>query len=81
VGYGHVGSQLSILAESVGMNVIFYDIEPRLALGNARACSSLDELLKKSLFVSVHVPGLPSTVNLIGEKEISTVCPSAYTDS
>ncbi len=73
MGYGHVGSQLSVLAEAVGMNVLFYDVEPRLAHGNARACSSLDELLEKSMFVSVHVPGSSSTVNLIGEPEISKV--------
>ena len=71
VGYGHIGSQVSILAESFGMNVFYYDIEKKLSLGNAKACSSLDELLKKSDIVTLHVPDTPLTRNMITRKELS----------
>merc|ERR1712070_1082869 len=71
IGYGHVGSQVSVLAESLGLKVVFYDVIPKMAMGNARSCQSLDELLGQSDFVTLHVPQLASTVDLIGAKEIA----------
>ncbi|MDZ4755229.1 MAG: phosphoglycerate dehydrogenase [Phycisphaerae bacterium] len=69
VGYGHIGSQLSVVAEAVGMNVLFYDLEERLALGNARKCRTLTELLTKSDVVSLHVDGRSENRHLIAERE------------
>ncbi|AFJ43954.1 phosphoglycerate dehydrogenase [Francisella orientalis] len=71
IGYGHIGMQLGILAESIGLNVIFYDIEEKLPLGNASAVESLETLLKNSDVVSLHVPQLPTTANMISAKELS----------
>lgn len=70
IGYGHIGSQVSVLAESIGMKVIFYDIEPKLSLGNAVKVTSLDILLKNSDIVSIHVPGSNQTKNLIDATKI-----------
>eukprot|EP01084_Bolivina_argentea_P085305 154168_1 len=78
VGYGHVGSQLSVLAESLGLKVIFYDIIPKLPLGNAIACSSMDELLKNSDYVSLHVPYTKATNEMISEKEILKMKKGSY---
>lgn len=69
IGYGNIGSQVSILAEALGMKVIFYDKVEKLALGNAKKCSSLDELLKNSDIITIHVDGKKENKNLIGEKE------------
>ena len=77
VGYGHIGSQLSILAESMGMQVIYHDLEERLALGNARKCRSLGELLGKADVVSLHVDGRPANRNLIGDRELRRMKPGA----
>ena len=71
IGYGNIGSQLSILAESLGINVIYYDALERLPLGNAKKVKNLTELLKISDIISVHVSGEKSNTNLIGEKEFS----------
>jgi len=71
VGYGHIGSQVSILAESLGMNVFYFDIEKKLNLGNAKSCSSLPELLSLSDIVTLHVPETELTKNMIGSKELS----------
>lgn len=71
VGYGHVGSQVSVLAEALSMRVIFHDIAPRLPLGNSRACRSLDELLRESDVVTLHVPATPATRGLIDEARLS----------
>ena len=71
VGYGHIGSQVSILAEAFGLKVIFYDVIKKLPLGNAQPFSNLDELLKKSDFVSLHVPETPGTTNMITEKQLA----------
>ncbi|MCB9752120.1 MAG: phosphoglycerate dehydrogenase [Myxococcales bacterium] len=71
VGYGHIGSQLSVLAEALGMHVIFYDIVNKLPLGNARACGSLDELLAASDFVSLHVPDTSLTRGMMGAAELA----------
>lgn len=69
VGYGNIGMQLSIMAESLGMRVCFYDVENKLPLGNAIQIRSLSQLLKQSDIVSMHVPELASTKNMIGERE------------
>ncbi len=71
IGYGHIGSQVSVLAESIGMRVIFYDVIPKLSLGNAKQVKTMDELLKKSDIVSLHVPGNNLSRNLISEKQMS----------
>ncbi|HEX4870587.1 MAG TPA: phosphoglycerate dehydrogenase, partial [Moraxellaceae bacterium] len=65
VGYGSIGSQLSVLAESLGMNVIYYDVVTKLPLGNARQVTSMDELLSTADVVTLHVPELPSTKNMM----------------
>jgi D-3-phosphoglycerate dehydrogenase len=70
IGYGHIGSQVSVLAESMGMKVIFYDVMSKLSLGNATPCRSMDELLKNSDIVSLHVPGNSETKNLINASRI-----------
>jgi len=69
IGYGNIGTQLSVLAESLGMEVYYYDVVEKLALGNAKKCSSMHELMKKADIVTVHVDGRKSNTNLIGEKE------------
>lgn len=70
VGYGHIGSQVSILAEALGMNVYYYDIVKKLSLGKAAACASLDELLTLTHIVTLHVPETELTKNMIGEREL-----------
>ena len=70
VGYGNIGTQVSVLAESMGMKVIFYDVLTKLPLGNAEAASSMDDLLQRSDVVSLHVPQLPSTKNIIKSREL-----------
>ncbi len=71
IGYGNIGAQLSVLAESLGLNVIYYDIEEKLALGNATKCSSLSELLERSDIISLHVDGRESNENMISHGEFS----------
>lgn len=78
VGYGHIGSQVSILAESLGLQVIFYDTVKKLPLGNAKATATLEELLVQSDFVTLHVPEVPETMNMIGTKEISKMKKGSY---
>lgn len=73
IGYGSIGSQLSVLAESLGMHVIFYDVITKLPLGNARQVHNLDELLGKSDIVTLHVPELASTKWMIGAKELAAM--------
>lgn len=70
VGYGNIGSQLSVLAESLGMRVVYYDVEAKLPMGNALYCASLKALLQQSDVVSLHVPELPTTKNMIGRTQI-----------
>lgn len=69
VGYGNIGSQLSILAEATGMNVQYFDLEEKLALGNAKRCDSLAQLLSTSNVISLHVDGRPENHLMIGQKE------------
>lgn len=71
IGYGHIGSQLSVIAESLGMRVYFYDIENKLPLGNAQQVRTLEELLTMSDVVSLHVPENSSTKNLMSEERIA----------
>jgi len=71
IGYGHIGTQIGVLAESLGMRVIFYDIEAKLSLGNARAVSSLDELLERADVVTLHVPETPSTQMMIKAPQLA----------
>lgn len=77
IGYGSIGTQLSVLAEALGMQVVFYDEAQRLALGNARCLGSIEEVLKLADFVSLHVDGRPGNRNLFGEKEFSLMKPGA----
>ncbi|HSM62693.1 MAG TPA: phosphoglycerate dehydrogenase, partial [Gillisia sp.] len=69
IGYGNIGSQLSVVAEAIGFDVYYYDVAEKLALGNATKCKSLDELLEKVDIVSLHVDGRKDNLNFIGEKE------------
>ncbi|TPX15149.1 uncharacterized protein E0L32_004707 [Thyridium curvatum] len=78
VGYGHIGSQLSVLAEAMGMSVIYYDIVTLMAMGKAQQVASLEELLNESDFVTLHVPATPETKNMIGAKEIQQMKNGAY---
>jgi D-3-phosphoglycerate dehydrogenase len=69
VGYGNIGTQLSVIAESLGMKVFYYDVEERLSLGNAVKCKSLKEVLEQADVISLHVDGRQSNANLIGQRE------------
>ena len=71
IGYGHIGTQIGLMAEHLGMRVVYYDIETQLPLGNARQLSSLDELLAGSDVVSLHVPETPSTKNMMDAARIA----------
>ncbi|HEX7700192.1 MAG TPA: phosphoglycerate dehydrogenase, partial [Kofleriaceae bacterium] len=77
VGYGHIGSQVGVLAESFGMRVVFFDIQAKLPMGNNRAVAKLDELLAESDFVTLHVPETPQTQNMIGHAELARMKPGA----
>lgn len=71
IGYGNIGSQLSVLAEALGMKVFYFDKVEKLALGNAQKCKTMKELLKKCDVVTIHVDGDPNNKNLFGEKEFA----------
>jgi D-3-phosphoglycerate dehydrogenase len=71
VGYGNIGSQLSVLAETLGMRVLFYDLEDKLALGNAEACGSLEELLERSEAVTLHVDGRLGNAGMFGDAQFA----------
>ncbi len=77
IGYGNIGTQLSVLAEALGMTVIFYDIQEKLALGNARRADSMQEVLSQADVVSIHVNGLESNRDLIGAEELTQMKPGA----
>lgn len=70
IGYGNIGSQVSVLAESLGMKILFYDVETKLPLGNAEDARSMKELLVRSDIVSLHVPETPHTKNLINKNNL-----------
>jgi D-3-phosphoglycerate dehydrogenase / 2-oxoglutarate reductase len=78
VGYGHIGSQVSVLAEAMGMRVIYFDIVPKLPLGNARAVRSLADLLQQADVVSLHVPATDQTEGMIGERELAMMKKGSY---
>lgn len=78
IGYGHIGQQVGLLAESLGLNVLFFDIIKKLPLGRARAVESVRELLGASDFVTLHVPGGSDTKNLIGREEIAQMKKGSY---
>lgn len=71
VGYGHIGTQIGVLAEQLGMQVVFHDIEAKLPLGNARALPSLDALLEVADVVTLHVPETPATQDMIGAPQLA----------
>ncbi|WP_315831648.1 phosphoglycerate dehydrogenase [Bradyrhizobium prioriisuperbiae] len=78
IGYGNIGSQLSYLAEAMGMRVIFYDHTDKLRHGNTEPASSLHELLAQSDVITLHVPETPATHGMIGRAEIEAIKPGAY---
>jgi D-3-phosphoglycerate dehydrogenase len=78
VGYGHIGTQLSVMAEALGMQVRFYDIVEKLAIGNARSTGSLDELLAVSDVVTLHVPETPQTRNMITAAKLKKMRKGAF---
>ncbi len=73
VGYGNIGTQLSVLAENLGMRVVFYDTADKLALGNARSCATMAELLGQSDVVTLHVDGRPSNKNFFGAEQFAAM--------
>jgi D-3-phosphoglycerate dehydrogenase / 2-oxoglutarate reductase len=77
VGYGNIGTQLSVLAEDLGMRVLFYDTADRLALGNAHRCESMDELLTNSDIVTLHVDGRASNNSFFGAAEFAKMRPGS----
>ena len=78
IGYGHIGTQVGVLAEALGMHVLFHDIETKLSLGNARAAVSLDDLLAQSDVVTLHVPETPATKDMFGAAQIAQMKPGAH---
>ena len=78
VGYGNIGAQLSVLAESLGMHVLFHDTLPRLPLGRAEACGSLKDLLARADVVSLHVPDTAETRWMVGAAEIRAMRPGSF---
>jgi len=77
IGYGNIGTQLSVLAENLGMSVVFYDTAEKLALGNARRASSLDELLETADVVTLHVDGRPGNAGFFGAPQIARMKPGS----
>ncbi|RSM59492.1 phosphoglycerate dehydrogenase [Actinoplanes sp. ATCC 53533] len=77
VGYGNIGTQLSVLAENLGMHVSFYDTADKLALGNAQRCASLDELLACSDVVTLHVDGRPGNLGFFGAEQFGKMRPGS----
>ncbi|WP_426664732.1 phosphoglycerate dehydrogenase [Rhodanobacter aciditrophus] len=73
IGYGHIGTQVGVLAEGLGMRVIFHDVETKLALGNAHAAASLHDLLQHADVVTLHVPETPATKMMFGAQEIAAM--------
>ncbi|KAI1809167.1 D-3-phosphoglycerate dehydrogenase 1 [Poronia punctata] len=78
VGYGHIGSQLSVLAEAMGMSVIYYDVVSLMALGTARQVPTLKALLSQADFVTLHVPELPETKNMISATQLAQMKDGSY---
>jgi D-3-phosphoglycerate dehydrogenase / 2-oxoglutarate reductase len=78
VGYGHIGRQVGVLCEMLGMRVVFYDHTTKLPMGNNHACGSLDELLGQADFVTLHVPATPQTHEMIGPEQLHRMRASSY---
>ncbi|KAJ5812563.1 hypothetical protein N7474_008864 [Penicillium riverlandense] len=78
IGYGHIGAQLSVLAEAMGMSVIFYDVLNLMALGTARQVETLEALLAEADFVTCHVPELPETKGMIGQPQLELMKDGSY---
>jgi D-3-phosphoglycerate dehydrogenase / 2-oxoglutarate reductase len=78
IGYGHIGRQLGVLAEAMGIRVIFFDVTAKLPMGNNRSVATLEELLRESDFVSLHVPATPQTQNMIGAAELALMRKGSY---
>ena len=78
VGYGHIGTQVGVIAEALGMQVIFHDIEAKLSLGNARAAAGLADLLARSDVVTLHVPETPATRLMVGAAELASMRAGAH---
>lgn len=78
VGYGHIGSQLSVLAEAMGMNVIYYDVLMIMSLGTAKQVPTLESLLRQAHFITLHVPELPETKNLISTAQFNAMKDGSY---
>ncbi|RAL08396.1 D-3-phosphoglycerate dehydrogenase [Aspergillus homomorphus CBS 101889] len=78
IGYGHIGAQLSVLAEAMGMSVIFYDVVNLMALGTAQQVPTLEGLLSRADFVTCHVPELPETKNMIGQQQFEQMKTGSY---
>lgn len=78
VGYGHIGSQLSVLAEAMGMSVIYYDVVNLMAMGTAHQVATLDQLLNEADFVTLHVPELPETKNMISGPQLAQMKDGSY---
>ncbi|RYE83340.1 MAG: phosphoglycerate dehydrogenase [Hyphomicrobiales bacterium] len=75
IGYGNIGSQLSVIAEALGLKVIFFDIDDKLALGNAKRCSTIEELLGEADVVSLHVDGRPGNAGFFGAEQFDAMKP------
>lgn len=78
VGYGHIGSQLSVLAEAMGISVIYYDVVSLMAIGTARQVPTLEALLQEADFVSLHVPETPETKNMLSNKQFEQMKNGSY---
>ncbi|KKZ63179.1 D-3-phosphoglycerate dehydrogenase 2 [[Emmonsia] crescens] len=78
IGYGHIGSQLSVLADAMGMTVIYYDVVNLMAMGTARQVPTLEALLREADFVTLHVPELPETENMISAEQLSCMKEGSY---
>lgn len=78
IGYGHIGSQLSVLAESMGMSVIYYDVVNLMAMGTSRQVPNLESLLESADFITCHVPELPETTNMIGADQLALMKEGSY---
>jgi D-3-phosphoglycerate dehydrogenase len=77
IGYGHIGTQLSIIAENLGMRVYYYDIENKLSLGNATQVHTMEELLGKCDVITLHVPETPDTKNMMGSEQFAMMKPGS----
>jgi D-3-phosphoglycerate dehydrogenase len=78
VGYGHIGRQVGVIAEALGMRVLFFDVVAKLPMGNNRSTKTIDELLAQSDFVTLHVPATTQTKNMVSAREIAVMRPGSY---